>query len=157
MGLPVRFAEVLFAIAIAAWVVLTYAFLACVIEGRDKPPLETGLNGGWLLIVVSTGSLSVLGSDILNAAGADPVLTFASCVWLALAWVYYVLLGSMILYRFAFVPMPSRDITGPWWINAGAAAITVLAGCQLAANPGPDDRPFYAERSARPVHPALLG
>lgn len=136
MGLPVRFAEVLFGIAIVAWVVLTYSFLASVTEGREKPPLETGLNGGWLLVVVSIGSLAVLGCDILNAAGVSPFLAFACCFWLALAWVYYILLGSMVLYRFAFVPMPSRDITGPWWINEGAAAITVLAGCQLLAIPG---------------------
>lgn len=77
MGLPVRFAEVLFGIAIVAWVVLTYSFLASVTEGREKPPLETGLNGGWLLVVVSIGSLAVLGCDILNAAGVSPFLAFA--------------------------------------------------------------------------------
>ena len=136
LGLPFRFAEVLFGIAIAAWVILTYAFLAAVTEGREKPPLETGLNGAWLLIVVSTASLAVLGGDLLKQLSPAPFLTFACSVWLGLAWLYYALLGSMIFYRFVFIPMPSEDITGPWWINAGAAAITVLAGGQLLAQPG---------------------
>ena len=136
LGLPFRFAEVLFGIAIAAWVILTYAFLAAVTEGREKPPLETGLNGAWLLIVVSTASLAVLGGDLLKQLSPAPFLTFACSVWLGLAWLYYALLGSMIFYRFVFIPMPSEDITGPWWINAGAAAITVLAGAQLLAQPG---------------------
>ena len=136
VGLPIHFAGILFAAAVVAWVVLIYGFLAMVTEGHEKPSIETGLNGGWLLIVVSTASLSVLGSDIMRLSGASPALSFVCYVWLALAWLYYALLGSMIFYRFVFVPMPSQDITGPWWINAGAAAVTVLAGCQLLAQPG---------------------
>lgn len=136
IGLRLQMSEVLFAVAVAVWVVLIYGFLAMVTEGREKPPLETGLNGGWLLIVVSTASLSVLGSDIMRQSAESPVLAFACYAWLGLAWLYYALLGSVIFYRFVFVPMPSQDITGPWWINEGAAAITVLSGCQLLAQPG---------------------
>lgn len=136
VGLPLQLSEILFGVAIVAWIVLIYGFLAAVTEGRDKPPLETGLNGGWLLIVVSTASLSVLGSDIMTQTAVWPLLIFACYAWLALAWLYYVLLGSVIFYRFVFIPMPSGDITGPWWINEGAAAITVLAGCELLAQPG---------------------
>ncbi len=134
-GMSGRFVLGLFSVAVLAWVCLIYCFLVTMTEGRDKPPLEKGLTGSWLLVVVSTASLAVLGSDVFQIAGAPPALVFFCYVWLILGWFYYTILASVIFYRFAFVPMSPSEIAGPWWINAGAAAITVLAGGKLMQQP----------------------
>jgi tellurite resistance protein TehA-like permease len=128
---------VFFAFSGAFWWVTQYGFLAGVSEGRDKPPLEQGLSGQWLLLVVATQAVASLGADVLRQASAPPSgLVFACYAGVLLGAVYYLLLGSVVLYRFAFVAMPPSDITGPWWINEGAAAITTLAGSKLMAAPG---------------------
>lgn len=126
----------LFALSVLLWWITQYGFLAGVTEGRVKPPLETGLSGQWLLVVVATQALASLGADLLGRTGAPPALVFACYAWVLLGGLYYLLLGAMVLYRFAFVAMPPEDIGGPWWINEGAAAITALAGAKLMAIPG---------------------
>lgn len=118
----------LFALSALFWCVTEYGFLAGVIEGRVKPPLEAGLSGQWLLLVVATEALAALGTDIASPSHA---LIFACYAWALLGGIYYVLLSAMVLYRFTFVAMPPEDVSGPWWINAGAAAITVLAAAKL--------------------------
>lgn len=127
---------VLLALAVISWVFVTYVFLATVTEGRHKPSLEKGLSGSWLLVVVATASLAVLGSSVLRQIAAPPALVFACYFWLALSWFYYLVLASIVFYRFAFVPMSPDEITGPWWINESAAAITVLAGSKLLVQQG---------------------
>ena len=137
----------LFALAVLLWWITQYGFLAGVTEGRIKPPLEAGLSGQWLLLVVATQALASLGADI---AGASPALAFVCYAWVLLGGIYYLLLGAMVLYRFAFVAMPPEDITGPWWINGGAAAITVLAGGKLMSS-GLSIGPFALRDLLSPV------
>lgn len=50
--------------------------------------------------------------------------------WL-LGGVLYMILITLIFYRWCFVPMTAADLTEPWWINMGAMAITTLAGSRL--------------------------
>jgi len=121
----------LFALAILAWWITLYGFLTGVTKGRIKPSLERGLSGQWLLLVVATQALASLGADLLQDGGGSPVLAFVCYAWVLLGGVYYLLLSTIVLYRFAFVAMPPEDVTGSWWINAGAAAVTVLAGGKL--------------------------
>lgn len=126
----------LFGAAVLAWAVVIYAFLAGVTEGRDKPPLEWGLSGTWLLMVVATQSLAVLGSDVLRGTGPSQPLALFCYACALLGGLYYVLLSAMVFYRFAFVPMTAAEVSGPWWINEGAAAITTLACAELMEVPG---------------------
>jgi tellurite resistance protein TehA-like permease len=127
---------VLFAAAVLFWWGFLYAFLAGVFERPRKPSLEAGFSGQWLLVVVATESLAVLGADILRQFDGPPALAFACYAWVLLGAVFYLLLEAVVLYRFAFVPMSPDEVTGPWWINEGAAAITVLAGTKLMAMSG---------------------
>ncbi|MEO8716212.1 MAG: tellurite resistance/C4-dicarboxylate transporter family protein [Acetobacteraceae bacterium] len=130
-GVAAWAATPLFALATLLWWITQYGLLAGVTERRAKPPLETGLSGQWLLLVVATQALASLGADI---AARAPSLAFICYAWVLLGGVYYLLLSAMVLYRFAFVAMPPEDITGPWWINGGAAAITVLAAGKLMSS-----------------------
>jgi len=125
----------LFALAVVLWVGLLYPFLAAVTLAAAKPGLGHGLSGSWLLIVVSTQSLSILGSYLAADAALPPALLFFCLACYLLGGMLFILLQGLILYRFAFVPMPAAELSGPWWINMGAAAISTLAGGRLIALP----------------------
>lgn len=59
--------------------------------------------------------------------------------------------ASLLLYRFAFVPMSATEIAGPWWINEGAAAITVLATTKLMEQQGLSIGPYQRRILVAPV------
>ena len=131
-GVSTAIAVVLWQIALLFWFALTYAVLPWLMERGDKPPLEKGLNGAWLVAVVGTQAVSVLGSLIADElpAGSGPFT--ALCFWL-LGGMLYVWLISLIFYRILFFPLSPGDLTPPYWINMGAMAISALAGARVAA------------------------
>src|SRR6185312_7470228 len=61
----------LWAVATVLWVVLIYGIFAALSIKRDKPTLAQGINGGWLLAVVSTQAIAVL-SALIAAHWAQP-------------------------------------------------------------------------------------
>ncbi len=120
--------------AISLWAIVTYGFFAIVTVKQDKPPIEAGLNGSWLLAVVATQSIVVLGSLLApeRAAGGlrDASLFFCLCMFFV-GCVFYLILITLILYRFLFFRFTSVQLTPPYWINMGAVAITTVAGASL--------------------------
>jgi tellurite resistance protein TehA-like permease len=125
-------ATVLWVLGLLLWVAVMYAFFAAVTVKENKPPLESGLNGSWLLAAVATQSISVLGTLLANHLGSyqEPMLFFTMCMFL-LGCMLYLLLISLIFYRFTFVNLTTVTLTPPYWINMGAVAITTLAGARL--------------------------
>jgi len=121
-----------FWVSIVLWCLLIYGFLGAVTVRTVKPDLVHGLNGSWLLLVVATESLAVLGG---LWARSDPsiVLVFISVGFYLLGSMLYVLLAALILLRWIFRPMGPAEMGAPWWINMGAVAIAALAGAQLMA------------------------
>lgn len=121
----------LLGLAAGLWLVLTYMFLAAMTIGQRKPGLHTGLNGTWLLLVVATESIALLATDVTPIHGASmPLDLLALAAWL-LGGSLYMMLITLIFYRWCFVPMTAADLTEPWWINTGAMAITTFAGSRL--------------------------
>ena len=133
-----RPAMVLWFAGIGLWIVIMYTFFTAVTVRDNKPSIEAGLNGGWLLAVVATQSISVLGTLLANqvAGYRDSVLFFTLCMFL-LGCMLYLLLITLIFYRFTFVNVTMAALAPPYWINMGAVAITTLAGARLiTAAPG---------------------
>lgn len=130
-----RLLPVLYWFSLALWCVLVYGFLSTVTVGITKPDLEHGLNGAWLLLVVATESVSVLGSLLALHTGATDALVFVSLAFYLLGSMLYVLLSALIFFRWVFRPMYPAEMGASWWINMGAVAIATLAGAQLAALP----------------------
>src|SRR5690349_13195612 len=64
-------------LAASLWIVLLYGFLAAVMLRQRKPAIRDALNGGWLLLVVATESLAVLGSYLVPRLVAPGPLIFA--------------------------------------------------------------------------------
>jgi tellurite resistance protein TehA-like permease len=54
----------LWIVAVILWIVLIYGIFAALSVKEHKPSLADGINGGWLLAVVSTQSIAVLGALI---------------------------------------------------------------------------------------------
>jgi tellurite resistance protein TehA-like permease len=129
-------AKALWFFGIVLWVVVMYTFFPAVVIREEKPSLETGINGAWLLAAVSTQSLAVLGALLATHFGQEQrvfVLFFSLCMYL-LGCMLYLSIITLIFYRFTFVRLSSADLTPPYWINMGAVAITTLAGSVLILN-----------------------
>jgi tellurite resistance protein TehA-like permease len=122
------------------WLVLGYAFLAAVTLADPKPPLEHALGGTWLLVVVSTQSLCVLGAAVSDATPRPDMAAFACLCAFLLGCLSYGILITLVAHRWLFHRMAAEALTPPHWINMGAAAITTLAGAglllQARAHPG---------------------
>jgi len=131
-------ALVLWLAGLGLWVVIMYTFFTAVTVRENKPTIEAGLNGGWLLAVVATQSICVLGTLLVSrlADYREPILFFTLCMFL-LGCMLYLPLITLIFYRFTFVNVTMASLTPPYWINMGAVAITTLAGARLIiAAPG---------------------
>ena len=127
-----QFAAALWFAGMLFWVVIMYSFFAAMTVHENKPSIEVGLNGGWLLAVVATQSISVLGTLLVSRFEneREPILFFTLCMFL-LGCMLYLLLITLIFYRFTFVNVTMAALTPPYWINMGAVAITTLAGARL--------------------------
>jgi len=117
---------------IVLWVVVMYAFFTATVIRESKPTIETGINGAWLLGIVATQAVSVLGTLLAPrfGSGQEVVLFFALCLYLLGAMLYLTII-TLIFYRFTFVALTVDQMTPPYWINMGAVAITTLAGASL--------------------------
>ena len=125
-------AGILWFVGLLLWLIIMYAFLTAMTVRENKPSMESGLNGSWLLAVVSTQSISVQGTLLAPhwSGYRETLLFFTLCMFL-LGCMLYVLLITLIFYRFTFINFAATQLNPPYWINMGAVAITTLAGARL--------------------------
>ena len=125
----------LWGLGIVLWGIIMYAFLTAVTIRENKPNLETGINGAWLIATVATQSISVLGTLLATSfeGRLDILLFFTLCMYL-LGCMLYLSIITLIFYRFTFLELSTAALTPPYWINMGAVAITTLAGSTLILN-----------------------
>lgn len=147
--LPVpALAAALWLLGALLYVVVIYTVLLCLIVRAEKPPLAESLGGGWLVAVVATQAVSLLGGHVYASfPGAGQGILFATlCFWLAGGMLYVWIMG-FVFYRYLFLPMRPVDMGAAYWIDMGAVAISTLAGVTLIGNSGSDPllarlRPF---------------
>ena len=127
-----RIAAGLWTATIVLWAALTYTIFTILTVHEPKPPLDQGINGGWLVSVVAAQSVAVLGSQLAAGFGdrAPAVLLFCLVMWLG-GGMLYIWIISLIFYRYTFFVMHPSDLTPPYWVNMGAVAISTLAGSFL--------------------------
>ena len=119
-------------IGLACWIVIMYAFFTAVTVRMNKPPLDKGISGSWLIAVVATQSISVLGTLLAaRYTGHAELLLFFTLSMYLIGAMLYVMLITLIFYRFTFLDITREVLTPPYWINMGAVAITTLAGARL--------------------------
>lgn len=131
-----------FAIAIALWffgcslwIFIMYAFFTAVVTRSEKPNIEQGINGAWLIAAVATQSVSVLGTLIAaHLPTHQQIILFIALIFYLLGCMLYLNIIALIFYRFTFFVLKPEALTPPYWINMGAVAITTLAGSTLMLN-----------------------
>lgn len=137
-------ATIFLALGTALWIGLTYTIFTAFTVKQEKPPLEKGLTGAWLIAVVSTQSIAVLAA-LVASEWPQPLRLelnfFSLSMWL---WggMLYIWIISLIFYRYTFFAFSPGDLAPPYWINMGAMAISTLAGARLVQNTS--DAPFLA-------------
>jgi len=137
-------AMALWLFAALLWLGLTYTIFTGFTVKQEKPTLQQGINGAWLLAVVATQSIAVLAA-LLAGHAVQPLrleLNFlALSMWL---WggMLYIWMMSLIFYRYTFFAFSPGDLSPPYWINMGAMAISTLAGSLLILNAS--DAPFLS-------------
>ncbi|MET3608308.1 tellurite resistance/C4-dicarboxylate transporter family protein [Mucilaginibacter rubeus] len=116
---------------IVLWVMITYTFFIVITAKEPKQGVEASLSGAWLLIVVATESVAVLGAIIAGEMVHKDVIIFISFCAFLIGAMHYMVFISLIIYRWLFISMKAELLTPPYWINMGAVAITTLAGSRL--------------------------
>ena len=126
----------LWAFAVILWIALIYTIFTALTVKKDKPTLDKGISGGWLLAVVATQSLSVC-SALLAAHEKQPLQLELNFIALS-TWLWggmlYIWMMALIFYRYTFFRFSPSDLAPPYWINMGAMAISTLAGSLLILN-----------------------
>ncbi len=145
-----RFAFAFWIVTLVLWLILIFSVFTALTIKDNKPTLVQVFNGGWLVAVVATQSVSTLASILAPSTAHAELLLFVSLsFWLA-GGMLYIWLISLIFYRYTFFRFAPSDLMPPYWINMGAMAISTLAGTLLIAN----------ERSSPlliALHPFTLG
>jgi tellurite resistance protein TehA-like permease len=132
----------LWTVSIILWFGLTYTVFTALTITKNKPSLDQGITGAWLLAVVATQSIAVL-TALIAAHWQQPFRLeanfFALSMWL---WggMLYIWMISLIFYRYTFFEFSPGDLSPPYWINMGAMAISTLGGSLLIINS--PDAPF---------------
>jgi tellurite resistance protein TehA-like permease len=127
----------LWVLGLMLWFVCTYTVFVALTIRENKPSLAEGINGGWLIAVVATQSICVLGSSVLpdRLGNRDAALFFLTSFWLC-GGMLYTWMIALIFYRYTFFQFSPTDLLPPYWINMGAVAISTLAGTALVAAAG---------------------
>ncbi len=129
-GLP-QVASVLLRVAVFTWLFVTYSFFLVITIKEEKPTLDKGINGAWLIIIVSTQAVSTLISSLIENSGHPEISVFSALVFYLTGGIMYLYIMSLIIYRLSFFTLKADELGAPYWINMGAAAITTLAGSKL--------------------------
>ena len=117
------------------WIVIIYSVFTAFTIRYEKPPLEEGINGVWLVAVVATQSISILSTLVSSSiiVHRELFLFVSICLYL-LGGLFYMLIIILIFYRLMFFSMLPKAFGPPYWINMGAVAISTLAGATLIVN-----------------------
>ncbi len=124
-------AAALWVLGASMWLLLIYTFFTVVTVRNPKPTFENVINGAWLLVVVSTESICVLGVLVDGFFGDAKIVLLISLALYLIGVLLYIPFITLILYRWMFFGLKADNLTPPYWINMGALAISTLAGSRL--------------------------
>jgi len=113
---------------------MIYTFAAAMTTRQETPGLDKGLHGGWLMLTVASQAVSLLGTALASGfAHPEMVYLFTLSLYL-IGGMFYIMLISLIFYRWMFFRLEPKQFTPLYWVNMGAVAITTRAGLVLVEN-----------------------
>lgn len=129
-------------LAFAAWATLLYLAFSVLTFLTHEHNVNI-VNGGWLISIVGTQSLVILGARIAPALGeyAGYMMVEVHMLW-GLGLAFYSIFVTLFCYRIFFLTLKPHDVSPLLWVVMGAAAISANAGTTLIA--GDPVLPFLA-------------
>jgi tellurite resistance protein TehA-like permease len=121
----------LWLLSLPVWAALIYASFSVYIF-RNTANLADVIDGGWLLAIVATQSLVILGTLIASSAGnfGAMVLVFIHMMW-GIGTGFYAIYVTLLAYRLFYAEVHAAGLTPVLWVVMGAAAIGTNAGSAL--------------------------
>ncbi len=132
--------------AFAAWCTLLYLAFSVLTFLTHEQNVNV-VHGGWLIAIVGTQSLVLLGARLAPELGAYAgyMMVEVHMLW-GLGLIFYFIFITLFCYRIFFLALKPADISPLLWVIMGAAAITANAGTTLLTE---DPRlPFLAAQRA---------
>ena len=118
-------------IAFGYWSVLMYLSFTVLCFAHKNREVNI-MHGGWLILIVGTQSLVLLGTKIAPELGeySAYMMVEIHMLW-ALGIIFYAILVTLFCYRIFFKTMTTEDCSPLMWVIMGAAAISANAGTRL--------------------------
>jgi tellurite resistance protein TehA-like permease len=129
-------------LAFVAWCLLLYLAFSVLTFLSHEHNVNI-IHGGWLIAIVGTQSLVILGAGLVSHLGTWGIYMQVEIhmLW-GLGLMFYGIFVTLFCYRIFFLSLKPDDVGPLLWVVMGAAAITTNAGTQLIAIPSP--LPFLA-------------
>lgn len=91
---------VLWIVGAVLWAVLLYSFFTAMMTKESKRPIEDALDGGWLIFVVGTQAVSILGTMVAPFFPEyEGIFLFAMLSMFLAGAMLYIVLIVLIIYR----------------------------------------------------------
>jgi tellurite resistance protein TehA-like permease len=118
--------------ALILWVLLSYfSFAVLTFVNSEKSGADV-VHGGWLIAIVGTESLVLLGVRLAPTLGSSEQLAFVGVYTLwGIGIVLYGIFITLFSYRIFFLRLEAADMAPLFWVVMGAAAISTNAGSML--------------------------
>ncbi len=127
-------ANIFWFVAIGLWLgisLFSFSILFLHHKSEDKK-IEEILHGGWFFATIGTQSTAFLGVIVAGHATVHVMFIqlFSFVLWSVGASLYLVFIVLNVM-RLVFYQFRSDTVLSPYWMNAGAAALTALTGSTL--------------------------
>lgn len=118
-------------IAFVAWCLLLYLAFSVLTFLSHESNVNI-MHGGWLITIVGTQSLVLLGLEVAPSLGkyAQYMLMEVHLLW-GLGLSLYGIFVALFCYRIFFLSLKAQDLSPLLWVVMGAAAISANAGTSL--------------------------
>lgn len=118
-------------LAFTAWCLLLYLSFSVLTFLTHEHNVNI-VHGGWLISIVATQSLVLLGAKIAPSLGEYAVYMMVEVhmLW-GLGLMFYGIFVTLFCYRIFFLKLRPDDISPLLWVTMGAAAISANAGTTL--------------------------
>ncbi|HET7303831.1 MAG TPA: tellurite resistance/C4-dicarboxylate transporter family protein [Segeticoccus sp.] len=124
----------LLVVAALTWLVLGYVVPWTAVLGRTQRPVIATANGTWFIWVVASQSVAASAATLEPVAHEgywrDALAVVAVFSW-SVGVFLYAAAGIFVAARMLLYDLRPLDLTPPYWVAMGAAAITVLSGARI--------------------------
>lgn len=124
----------LLVVAAVCWLLRGYAVPWTTRLGVGEHPIVAAANGTWFMWAVGGQSIAVAAAVLARSHTGQALPAVAVGAWF-LGVFLYAIDGVFVTMRLLTHDFGAEDLTPPYWVAMGAAAITALAGAEITLLP----------------------